>query len=286
MGLGLARVSRPDPLAVALDAAREAGEILVAMARQPLEIREKGRRADLVTNADRAAEQCIQRHLLGKFPQSALLAEEGGAHAGTSGERWIVDPLDGTTNYAHGYPLFCVSIAYERDGEVLAGVVYAPVMAECFAAERGAGATRNGEPIAVSSIAHLGDALTCTGFHPADFERNGRHFGAVSRRAQAVRRDGSAALDLAYVACGRFDGFWEFDLKPWDVAAGTLLITEAGGRVSQCDGAPAHVDARSILATNGRIHGELQAVLAGPESLEDGGGGGEPLPNASLTGPG
>lgn len=274
-------MSRPDPLTVALDAAREAGEVLLAARRQPLEIREKGRRADLVTNADRAAEECIQRHVLGKFPQAAFLAEEGGARVGTSGERWIVDPLDGTTNYAHDYPLFCVSIAYERDGELLAGVVYAPVMAECFAAERGAGATRNGEPIRVSSIPRLGDALTCTGFHPADFERNARHFGAVSRRAQAVRRDGSAALDLAYVACGRFDGFWEFDLSPWDVAAGTLLVQEAGGSVSQCDGSQAAVGARSILATNSRIHEELQAALAAPEPHEEvAGAGGVPSSNA------
>ena len=274
---GLARMSGPDPLTVALDAAREAGEVLLTARHQPLEIREKGRRADLVTNADRAAEDCIRRHVLEKFPQAAFLAEEGGALAGSSGERWIVDPLDGTTNYAHDYPLFCVSIAYERDGELLAGVVYAPVMAECFAAERGAGATRNGERIRVSSIARLADALTCTGFHPADFERNALQFGAVSQRAQAVRRDGSAALDLAYVACGRFDGFWEFDLSPWDVAAGTLLIHEAGGRVSQCDGARADVSARSILATNGCIHDELKAALApGPHDGAAGAGGGRP----------
>ncbi|MDQ6823269.1 MAG: inositol monophosphatase [Candidatus Eremiobacteraeota bacterium] len=251
-----------DPLMVALDAAREAGQLLLALSAHPLEIREKSRRADLVTNADRAAEECIARHLLDKFPHASLLAEEGGARSGTSGERWIVDPLDGTTNYAHGYPLYCVSIAYERDGELLAGVVYAPWMDECFAAERGAGATRNGEPIRVSPIEHLGDALTCTGFHPADFERNSHCFKEMSHRAQAVRRDGSAALDLAYVACGRFDGFWEFDLSPWDVAAGTLLIREAGGTVSQCDGAPPSVAAPSILATNGRIHHAMLTGLA------------------------
>ena len=257
----VARVSGPDPLSVALDAAREAGALLLAASLHPLEIREKGSRADLVTNADRAAEDCIARHLLGAFPQAALLGEEGGARDGMSGERWIVDPLDGTTNYAHGYPLFCVSIAYERDGALLAGVVYAPALGECFAAELGAGATRNGRPIRVSSIARLGDALTCTGFNPSDFERNAPYFRAISHRAQAVRRDGSAALDLAYVACGRFDGFWEFGLSPWDVAAGTLLIAEAGGHISQCDGSPARVDARSILATNGLIHKELEAAL-------------------------
>lgn len=252
-----------DPLALAIDVAREAGDVLLAHLAMPLEIQEKGRRADLVTAADRASEAIVVERLRAAFPSATMLAEESGTSAGTSDERWIVDPLDGTTNFAHGYPIFCVSIGYERAGEIVAACVYAPALGECFAAERGAGATRNGERIAVSRIAHLGDAMTCTGFHPADYARNGRFFEAVSNRAQAVRRDGSAALDLAYTACGRFDGFWEFDLSPWDVAAGWLLVTEAGGCVTRIDGGAHAVDARSILATNGRIHEELRGVLDG-----------------------
>lgn len=229
---------------------------------RPREIAEKSRRADLVTDADRASEKIIVARLRAAYPAAAILAEESGRHEGTSGERWIVDPLDGTTNFAHGYPLFCVSIAYERDGELIAGVVHAPGMNETFAAERGAGAAFNGRPTRVSEIERVGDAMTCTGFHPADYERNAVCFAAASRHTQAVRRDGTAALDLAYVACGRYDGFWEFDLSPWDVAAGTLLVREAGGTVTRVDGSPAALDARSILATNGRIHAELRGVLA------------------------
>jgi myo-inositol-1(or 4)-monophosphatase len=251
----------PDPLQTALAVAREAGAALLERLERPRQISEKGRRADLVTDADRASEAIVIARLLSEYPQATILAEESGTHAGTSDERWIVDPLDGTTNFAHGYPLFCVSLAYERAGELVAGVIYAPAMNECFAVQRGAGACLNDRAIAVSPIDRLGDAMTCTGFRPADFERNSECFRAVSHRAQAVRRDGSAALDLAYVACGRYDGFWEFDLSPWDVAAGTLLVREAGGSVTRIDGAPAALDARSILASNARIHHELRAVL-------------------------
>ncbi|HEY1656194.1 MAG TPA: inositol monophosphatase family protein [Candidatus Tumulicola sp.] len=251
-----------DPLETALSVAAEAGALLLERLDRPREIAEKGRRADLVTDADRASEAIVVARLKAAYPRAAILAEESGAHAGTSDERWIVDPLDGTTNFAHGYPLFCVSIAYERAGELIAGAIYAPAMNECFAAERGSGARLNGRPIAVSPIAALADAMTCTGFHPADFERNAACFRTISRRAQAVRRDGSAALDLAYVACGRFDGFWEFDLNPWDVAAGTLIVREAGGTVTSGDGSPAALEGRSILATNARIHAELAAALS------------------------
>lgn len=249
------------PLDVAIETAREAGALLLRHLNGPLEIRQKARRADIVTRADGESERLIVERLAAATPAAQILTEESGLHAGTARERWIVDPLDGTTNFAHGYPLWNVSIAYERDGELIAGVVYAPAMSECFTAERGRGAYRNGERIAVSTIPALGEALTCTGFHPADFERNGRQFAAVSHRAQAVRRDGAAALDLAYVACGRFDGFWEFDLHAWDVAAGMLLIREAGGTVTSISGGPAELDGGSILATNGRIHEELQRTL-------------------------
>ena len=260
--MSISHHERPDPLHTAVEIAREAGAALLEAARSPLEIREKARRADLVTSADRASEAIVLARLRAAFPGAAILAEESGASSGTNDERWIVDPLDGTTNFAHGYPIYCVSIAYERAGELIAGAIYAPALDECFAAERGGGATLNGSPIHVSTIAALGDAMLCTGFHPADFERNGAHFGAISQVAQAVRRDGSAALDLAYVACGRFDGFWEFDLHAWDVAAATLIVREAGGRVTQVGGGIAAVDAASILATNAEIHATLDAELA------------------------
>jgi myo-inositol-1(or 4)-monophosphatase len=253
---------RSDPLAVAVDAAQEAGAILMERLHRPLEIREKSARADLVTDADRASEAAIVARLRAAYPNATILTEESGVHAGSGDERWIVDPLDGTTNFAHGYPLFCVSIAYERAGELLAGVVYAPAMGECFVAERGAGPQLNGMPIAVSSIKRVNEALTCTGFHPSNYAKNGAYFETVSGFAQAVRRDGSAALDLAYVACGRFDGFWEFGLQPWDVAAGTLLVSEAGGSVTCIDGSTPALDAHSILATNGLIHEELREILS------------------------
>jgi myo-inositol-1(or 4)-monophosphatase len=249
------------PLQIALDLACEAGALLLERLERPREIAEKGRRADIVTDADRASEALIVARLRRDYPNASILAEEGGAYSGTSGERWIVDPLDGTTNFAHAYPAFSVSIAYERDGELIAGVVFAPFLNECFAAERGAGARLGERRIAVSSIERAGDALLCTGFKPSDYERNAAQFRAASERAQGVRRDGSAALDLAYVACGRFDGYWEYDLSPWDVAAGTLIVREAGGRVSQADGSPARLDAASVLATNGHIHEELSTVL-------------------------
>jgi myo-inositol-1(or 4)-monophosphatase len=251
-----------DPLGTALSAAREAGALLLEQMRGPLHVQEKGRRADLVTQADRDSEKVIVARLRSTFPAASILGEEGGLHAGTSRERWIVDPLDGTTNYAHGYPLFCVSIAYERDGELLCGVVHAPLMNETFAAERGSGARRNGDAIRVSSVAALDAAMLCTGFKPYDYETNAPYFAAASRQTQAVRRDGSAALDLAYTAMGRFDGFWEFDLAPWDTAAGTLLVREAGGRVTAIDGERFEPESRTVLASNGFIHQELQGLLS------------------------
>jgi len=250
-----------DPLTTALAAAREGAAVLLEHAHRPLEIQEKGRRADIVTAADRASERAVLSRLRSDFPNAAMLAEESGSAAGTSDERWIVDPLDGTTNYAHGYPVYSISIAYERAGKLLAGVVYAPALNECFATELGGGAWLNERKVQVSAIDHAADALTCTGFHPADFERNARYFAIASAHVQGVRRDGSAALDMASTACGRFDGFWEFDLNAWDVAAGILLVREAGGRVTRVDGGTVTVDGRSILATNGIIHDELQGIL-------------------------
>lgn len=248
-------------LDVAIEAARRAGAVLLDCLNQPLRIEEKGRRADLVTQADRASERVIVDCLRAATPSAGILGEEGAAIRGSTDERWIVDPLDGTTNFAHGYPLFCVSIAYERGGEIVAGVVYAPLMDEVFAAERGAGATLNGDRISVSLIDRVADAMVCTGFKPSDYDRNAAQFACASRHAQAVRRDGAAALDLAYTAIGRFDGFWEFDLSPWDTAAGSLLVREAGGRVTALDDAAFSLESSSILATNGAVHDELRSLL-------------------------
>jgi myo-inositol-1(or 4)-monophosphatase len=251
-----------EPIDVAAAAAREAGAILLEHLQSPLEIEEKaGRRADLVTEADRASEAAIVARLRAEYPSATILGEEGGVREGTSQERWIVDPLDGTTNFAHGYPPFCVSIAYERDGELIVGIIYAPLLNEFFAAERGAGARCNVLPIHVSSIARVSDAMVCTGFKPYDYQTNAPYFAKASNAAQAVRRDGSAALDLAYTAIGRFDAFWEFDLAPWDTAAGVLLAREAGGSVTALDGSPYTFDSRTILASNGAIHSEMQSML-------------------------
>lgn len=249
------------PLDVAIDAARAAGRLLRDFSARDLAIAQKGRRGDLVTEADRASERLIVQRLRAATPDATILGEESGSHAGSDQSRWIVDPLDGTTNYAHGYPLYCISIGFEVRGEMEAGVVYAPASDELFAARRGAGATLNGRPIAVSTTEAVADALVCTGFKPADYDRNGAYFARLSGVAQGVRRDGSAALDLAFVAAGRFDAFWEFDLAPWDVAAGALVVREAGGRTSGVDGAAFALDAPSILASNGAIHGEMRELL-------------------------
>ncbi len=250
-----------DPLAFITALARDAGALLCERLDEVREVTEK-RPHDLVTDADRAAEALILRGIRAAFPSAAILGEESGAHAGSGDERFIVDPLDGTTNYAHRYPVFCVSIAYERAGRVEAGAIYAPMLDELFAARRGGGATRNGEPVRVSAVASVSAALVCTGFNPAGYARNGRYFAHLSERAQGVRRDGSAALDLAYVAAGRFDAFWEWDLKPWDVAAGALLIEEAGGRAGAIAGGPLALSGGSILASNGALHAEMERLLA------------------------
>lgn len=251
-----------DPLEFAVDLACEAGAILLDRFGGPLEVTKKSHRNDLVTDADRASEAHIVEAIRDAFPASAILIEESGVHAGTSDERWIVDPLDGTTNFAHGYPLFCVSIAYEVRGEVVAGVVYLPKIDECFAARRGGGATLNGEPIRVSSVETVSEALLCTGFVPGRWERNRAQFLAAMQAGQAVRRDGAAALDLAFVAAGRYEAFWEFDLKPWDIAAGALIVREAGGTVTGIDGGALDLVAGSTLATNGRVHAEMVRLLA------------------------
>jgi myo-inositol-1(or 4)-monophosphatase len=253
----------------AIQTAHDAGRILAERFGRVLQISNKGD-IDIVTEADLAAERFIIERIKSYYPRHAILAEEAEAsgvrHEGQGEWKWIVDPLDGTTNYAHGYPCFCVSIALERAGRLELGVIYDPMREETFAVERGEGATLNGRRIRVSEVDDLNSALICTGF-PYDVRGRGdfiRHFQNFILHGQAVRRDGSAALDLAYVACGRFEGFWEEGLRPWDVAAGVLLVEEAGGRVSYYDGSPFNIYAPPILASNGLVHETMMRVLRMP----------------------
>ena len=249
----------------ALLAARRAGEVLKEGFGKAHEFALKSSRIDLVTELDRRAEATILEVIRARFPDHGILAEESSEMEGEGEYRWIIDPLDGTTNYAHGYPIFAVSIALERAGEIVLGVIYSPILGELFLAERGRGATRNGEPIRVSRTEGLASALLATGF-PYDLARidlNLQHFSRFIHRAQAVRRDGSAALDLCWLACGRFDGFWELDLRPWDVAAGALIVEEAGGKVSDFSSGELDIFGDEILASNGLIHREMLQVLRG-----------------------
>jgi myo-inositol-1(or 4)-monophosphatase len=229
------------------------------------EVRHKSA-VDIVTDVDLQSEQEVCATLLSAFPTHSILGEEGGARVGSETRyRWIVDPLDGTTNYAHGFPFFCVSIGFEVEGKLTLGVAYAPSLDELFVAEAGRGATVNGRPIQVSTTSELPQALLATGF-PYDrreFARALRSFELVSLNSQAVRRAGSAVLDLCYVACGRLDGYWEHQVKPWDMAAGALVVLEAGGTVTATDGSTFSVDGGQVLATNGLLHPTLTATLAG-----------------------
>ncbi len=249
---------------VALRAAKEAGAILREGLEQARIIEYKGVK-NIVTDMDRRSEEAIAALVQRELPGHSLVSEEGARLQGDSGYRWFVDPLDGTTNYAHGYPCFCVSIGVERDGEVIYGVVYDPTLEELFTAERNAGAFLNGKRLRVSAISRLSDALLATGFPPdvaTAEENNLDHFANFMKRAQAVRRPGSAALDLCYVAAGRFDGFWELRLSPWDVAAGSLLVTEAGGRVTDLRGQPLRLSKPQVVASNGLLHEEMLRLLA------------------------
>ena len=250
---------------MAIEAARGAGDLLRGELLGPRRIAYKGTPTNLVTEMDARAEALIVERLLAAFPEDAILAEERGAQAGRSGRRWIIDPLDGTTNYAHGLPLYCVSIALEVDGRVELGVAYDPNHRELFVAERDAGAFCNGERLAVSSAATLDTSLLATGF-PYDIhvnpDNNLTEYTAFSVRARGVRRLGSAVLYLAWVAAGRFDGYWELRLGPWDVAAAGLMVEEAGGRLTSISGGPLDLDRPTVIATNGRIHDEMVAVLS------------------------
>jgi len=244
-------------------AASEAGRLLMEKFDTGVTIAYKGA-IDLVTEADLASEQAIVAILRTRHPEHDILAEEGDYGRRGADQRWIVDPLDGTTNFAHGFPWFAVSIALEVRGEVVLGAVFNPHNNELFVAERGKGATLNGRPLRVSSTENLERALLATGFaydHKLCPDNNYSHFERFQRAVQAVRRAGVASLDLACVAAGRFDGFWELKLKPWDVAAGVLLVEEAGGRVSDYGGVPMPLDRGEILASNGHLHVAMQRVL-------------------------
>ena len=249
----------------AIQTARDAGSLLLRYLGSA-QVTNKGA-IDLVTEADVAAEELIIERIRSHYPQHGILAEESGEAALVGPVRsewkWIVDPLDGTTNYAHGYPCFCVSIAVERAGSLEIGVIYDPLRDEMFAAERGQGATLNDRSIRVSAVEELDRAMVCTGFPYNVRERPdfARDFANFTMKAQAVRRDGSAAIDLAYVACGRFDGFWEDGLNPWDVAAGVLLIKEAGGCVTDFRNGPLDIYTKKVLASNGLVHNAMLRVL-------------------------
>ncbi len=255
-----------DRMAVAVEAAEAAAEIQRRCLGGGFGVRHKGP-VDLVTEVDLQCEAAIRAVLARRCPGEPVLAEEGGGAAGGAA-RWIVDPLDGTTNYAHGYPAFCVSIAWEAAGEVRLGVVLDPLRRELFSAAAGQGARLDGGPVRVSAVAELGGALLATGF-PYDRgrrPRNYREFQTLTQTTQGVRRGGSAALDLAYVACGRLDGFWEPGLQPWDLAAGTLLVREAGGQVSDLTGGPLRLEGGDVVASNGHLHAPLLAGLAAAAS--------------------
>jgi myo-inositol-1(or 4)-monophosphatase len=249
---------------VAFAAAARAGALIRARYREPHEVAFKSE-LDLVTEVDRQAEALILETITGAFPEHGIMAEESAARAGRDGHLWIVDPLDGTTNFAHGYPQFSVSIALARDGELLLGVVHDPLRDETFSALRGGGARLNGAPIGVSNVTAFERALLGTGF-PYDRREHAAFYLAFFQeaicRTQGVRRAGSAALDLCYVACGRLDAFWEWKLHPWDTAAGRLIVEEAGGKVTDFSGAPHRLDGEETAASNGHLHGPLTEMVA------------------------
>ena len=262
----------PRYLATALEAAVAAGRIQRTSFRNNPQVEKKGP-IDLVTEADREVERRFRALIQSRFPGHVVLGEEGGgADAGLEGARWIIDPIDGTTNFAHGLALFCVSIALQIDSRTVIAVVYEPMAQELFVAEQGRGATLNGSRLQVSQEAELAESLLVTGFPYTIQRRRAKQvktFAAFLGASRAVRRLGSAALDLCYVAAGRFDGFWEEQLHPWDIAAGCLIVEEAGGRVTQFDGQPVDLFKGEIVASNGRIHAAMREVINQPSRRGD-----------------
>ncbi len=249
--------------ATAADAVLRAGAVQRAKYGTPIEIAHKGE-IDLVTEVDRAAEAVILAAIRERFPDHDIVTEETAIPRTGSRFVWFVDPLDGTTNFAHGYPFFCASVALARDSELVAGAVFDPIKQELFTAERGGGAYLNGRRLRTSTSSELLRSLLVTGF-PYDFREDLAHslrlFNRFMAHARAIRRDGAAALDLAYIAAGRVDAFWEERLKPWDVMAGALMVEEAGGRVSRFDGAPIGLTADETLASNGPLHEAMLGVF-------------------------
>ena len=250
----------PEFVRAMTDIAREAGSVLMEHFRRRVQIEYKGD-VDLVTVADRRSEELIVGRIRERWPQHNILGEEGTRTEQGSDYRWYIDPLDGTTNFAHSYPVFCVSLALEFRDERIAAVIYDPTRDELFSAEKGSGAFLNGQRAQVSKVSNLAECLIATGFpsHKRHKNPNIHFYHQLTLRTHGVRRAGSAALDLANVACGRFDGFWEFNLNPWDTAAGVLLVEEAGGRVSGFDGQAFRIDSRETLASNGLVHRDLLA---------------------------
>jgi myo-inositol-1(or 4)-monophosphatase len=242
--------------------AREAGALLANYYERRVPYELKGE-FDLVTEADRASERLVVERLRSHFPTHGIVAEEGGGHESPSDYRWFVDPLDGTTNFAHSYPVFNVTLALEHAGQMIAGVVFDPVRQEMFSAERGAGAYLNNRRIRVSNVRRLEDSLVCTGFpsRKRHLSINVHFYHQLGMATHGVRRSGSAAIDLAYVACGRLDAFWEFGLNAWDMAAGRLLVEEAGGRVSDMEGQPHQFSSAHLLVDNGHLHEPMLQIF-------------------------
>jgi myo-inositol-1(or 4)-monophosphatase len=264
---------RPQFVPAMVEIAREAGALLMGYFHRRVKVEYKGD-VDLVTEADRASEALITRRIRERWPGHNILGEEGTRTEQGSEYRWYVDPLDGTTNFAHGFPVFCVSLGLEHKDQRVAAVIFDPTRDEMFTAEKGGGAFLNGQPIRVSDISNLAECLVATGFpsHKRHKNPNIFFYHQITLKTHGVRRAGSAALDLCDVACGRFDGFWEFNLNPWDTAAGVLMVEEAGGRVTRFDGQPFRIDSKETLASNGLVHDallrEFQAILRG-EGLEE-----------------
>ncbi|MFH1049793.1 MAG: inositol monophosphatase family protein [bacterium] len=251
----------------AIEAAIKSGIILIKGFGTSFEISSKDGKNNLVTEYDKLSEKAIIEHIHSVFPEHVFLAEESGKTGNLSKNvvRWIIDPLDGTVNFAHNIPIFSISIAAELNGEIISGVIYQPILDELFVAKKGGGAYLNGNTLIVSDNDNLESSFLVTGF-PYNVNKNPcgciDHFVNIIKQGIPVRRLGSAALDLAYVAAGRFDGFWEINLNSWDVAAGILLVQEAGGRVTQYNGEPYWIDKDTILATNGKIHSGIAEVLS------------------------
>ena len=257
---------------IAIQAARQGGAILLDYAKKGFQIHQKDQAINLVTEADLRSEEAIIQTIHQAFPTHQILSEEQGLQdIPTNPVKWIIDPLDGTTNFAHGFPLYNVSIGVEYEAACVLGVVYDPTRDELFLAQQGKGATLNGTPIHVSATPKLNEALLVTGFaydvHTAK-DNNLKEFCAFTIHARGMRRTGTAAIDLCYIACGRFDGFWELQLNPWDTAAGKIMVEEAGGKMTNYQGAPYSIYGTTLIATNGRIHQEMIEVLRETRSTQ------------------